>query len=383
MKKLTLIAVIMFSSLMILKAGDDKFTIGNKMSFKSEILDEERSIIVYTPQTYYLGKHDYPVMYLLDGAAHFHHVSGIVQFLSGHGSIPEMIVVAVENVDRTRDFSPSHVDKWPTTGGAEKFIHFLREELMPFVNNNFRTQPYELLVGHSFGGTFATYALINDPDLFKAYIAISPYLMYDDAFMVQQAKKKLPKSFNNDVNFYMTVGNEPDYFETLAEFQKVINERSPKGLELTYLKMENENHGTTPHMSIYNGLESIYSGWRLPKDAFSKGLVAVDDHYKLLSKKYGYTIETPEYTINALGYYLMNNENVDKAIAVFKENVDRFPKSANVYDSLGEAYENNNEFKKAEKNYKIAVDYARKIYHPNLSIYEDNLKRMQDKLAVK
>ena len=383
MKKITLIAAVFFSSLMILNAGDHKYSIGEKMSLKSEVLNEERSIIVYTPQTYYLGKHDYPVMYLLDGGAHFHHVSGIVQFLSGHGSMPEMIVVAVQNVDRTRDFSPTHNPKWPTTGGAEKFMGFLEDELMLYVSSNFRTQPYEILVGHSFGGTFAAYALLKSPDLFNAYIAISPYLMYDDDYMVKQSEKKLLKNYNEPVQFYMTVGDEPDYFETLATFQGIIEEKSPKGFEFTYVKMENENHGTIPHLSVYNGLESIYSGWRLPKDAFSEGgLAAVDDHYKMLSKKYGYDIETPEYTINALGYYLLNNDTMEKAIAVFKENVKRFPKSANVYDSLGEAYEGINEFEKAEKNYKIAVEYARKIHHPNLAIYEKNLKRMQDKLAV-
>lgn len=381
MKKMILIAALFLCSLVVLNAGDHKYTIGEKVSFNSEILDEERSIIVYTPQTYNLGKQSYPVMYLLDGGAHFHHVSGIVQFLSSRGNMPEMIVIAVQNVDRTRDFSPTHVDKLPTTGGGEKFLKFIEDELKPFVDRNWRTLSYDMLVGHSFGGTFATYTMLNNPDLFNAYIAISPYLMYDDGYLVKKAEKKLAGSYNDAVQFYMTVGDEPDYFETLDKFKEIVMNKSPKGFDFKYVKMEKEDHGSVPHLSIYNGLEEIYSGWKIPKEKYKEGLAAIDKHYAGLTKKFGYEIETPELVINQLGYNYLGEKEITKAIKVFKANVKRYPKSANVYDSLGEAYENDNQFDKAEKNYAIAVEYARKVKHPNLGIYEKNLKRMQEKLT--
>ena len=190
--------------------------------------------------TYGFSDQDYPVLYLLDGGTHFHHASGIVQFLAGQGLMPEMIVVAVINVDRTRDFSPTHVEERPTTGGAGKFISFMEEELMTFVDRNYRTSPFDILVGHSFGGTFATYALLEKPDLFNAYIAISPYMMYDNDYVVREAHTKLKSKYKNDLQFYMTVGDEPNYFEALTLFENLVNEKSPKGLKLTYTKMEKE-----------------------------------------------------------------------------------------------------------------------------------------------
>ena len=42
----------------------------------------------------------------------------------------------------------------------------------------------------------------------------------------------------------MTVGNEPNYFETLSEFENIVDDKSPKGFEFTYVKMENENRGS-------------------------------------------------------------------------------------------------------------------------------------------
>ena len=380
MKKMILVASILLGSLMLVQAGNNWFSIGETINLKSKILNEERSIIVYTPETYHLSDKQYPVMYLLDGGSHFHHASGIVQYLAHVGNMPEMIVIAITNVDRSRDFSPTHTEKIPTSGGAEKFMKFLSEELIPFVDKNYRTSPYDILVGHSFGGTFATYALLKEPDLFNAYIAISPYLMYDDNMLVDAAGKKLQSKFNDQVQFYMTVGDEPKYFESLEEFTEIVESKSPEGFELNYVQMKDENHGSVPHLSIYNGLEWIYTDWKLPKDAFKEGLASIDMHYSNLSKKYGYEITTPENTINQLGYIYLGKKEMDKAIKVFKENVVRYTKSANVYDSLGEAYEINNQFAEAEKNYQKAVKLA-KQGHPNLNVYEKNLKRMQEKLA--
>ena len=122
----------------------------------------------------------------------------------------------------------------------------------------------------------------------------------------------------------------------------------------------------------------IYSDWKLDPEVFKEGLAAIDKHYKKVSKKYDYEIAAPENTINQLGYTYLANNDFDDAIAVFKENVERFPKSANVYDSLGEAYEKAGQDDLAESNYKKAVEIATKKEHPNLNIYKKNLERVQE-----
>ena len=379
MKKMILIAALMMCSIVVLKAGDHQYTIGEKVSFTSEILNEERTILVYLPATYYLSDAKYPVLYLLDGGFHFHHASGIVQFLSSNGLIPEMIVVGITNVDRNRDFTPTNLSQRPSSGGAEKFSDFIAEELFPFMERNYRVQSYNVLMGHSLGGTFATYALLNNPGLFNSYISISPYLMYDNNIMVRETYDKLKSKYADGTSYYMTVGNEPNYFEALDQFAKSIKERSPKGLDFKYIQMLDDDHGSGPHLSIYNGLLFIYDGWKLDADIYQEGLTAMDKHYKNLSKKYGYEIITPEYSINRLGYNYMANEDIENAISVFLENVNRFPNSANVYDSLGEAYEKNGQLDKAETNYAKSVVIAQKKEHPNLKIYKQNLARVQEK----
>ena len=379
MKKMILIAAVLFSSILILNAGEDGYTIGEKVSFKSNILDEERTILVYVPQSYYLTNAQYPVLYLLDGGFHFHHASGIAQFLSSNGLIPEMIVVAIVNVDRNRDFSPTALSQRPTSGGADKFMNFMSDELFPFVERNYRTKSFNVLMGHSLGGTFATYVLLNKPELFKGYISISPYLMYDNNLLVRETESKLKSKYDDGTVYYMTVGDEPNYFEALDQFTKTVETKSPKGLEFEYTQMLEDDHGSVPHLSIYNGLLFIYSDWKLDPEIFKEGLVAIDKHYKKVSKKYDYEIAASENTINQLGYIYLANNDFDDAIIIFKENVERFPKSANVYDSLAEAYEKAGQNDLAESNYKKAVEIATKKEHPNLKIYKKNLERVQEK----
>ena len=372
-----LIFAFMLGFNLIIKADDIKVVIGKEVNLKSKILNENRTMLIYLPDNYQINNKTYPVLYLLDGGFHFHHTSGIVQFLSAQGIIPEMIVVAITNVDRNRDFSPTHEDRIPTSGGAGKFLSFLTEELIPFIDLNYRTQNFDLLVGHSFGGTFATYALLEKPDVFEAYIAISPYLHYDNQYLIKQAETKIMSDYDKNVQFFMTLGDEPAYVPSLTKLESIIEIKSPKNFDFTYIQMKDEDHGSVPHLSIYNGLQAIYSDWQVPRETFIEGLASIEKHYKKISKKYGTKLEVSENTINILGYYYLNNKEFDKAIKAFKENVKRFPASANVYDSLGEAFENSKQIKKAEKNYQKAVELAENVTHPNLIIYKDNLLRIK------
>src|SRR5262245_8192393 len=93
---------------------DRAIKIGEKFSIQSKILNERRSYWLYLPQSYHektFAPKRYPVLYLLDGGAHFHSTSGVVQFMgagiNGNIQIPELIVVAIPNTQRTRDLTPS------------------------------------------------------------------------------------------------------------------------------------------------------------------------------------------------------------------------------------------------------------------------------------
>ena len=91
-------------------------------------------------------------------------------------------MVGVVNVDRVRDLTPEPGEadrkRYPSSGHADRFRRFLEEELVPYVDTHFRTQPFRILAGHSHGGLFAIHALLSG-DAFDAFIASSPSLYWN------------------------------------------------------------------------------------------------------------------------------------------------------------------------------------------------------------
>jgi len=376
---LLLLCITLMSTSVLFAQKKPVITPATEISIKSKFLNEERIVSVYLPVNYKTTSQKYPVVYLLDGRAHFEHVTSAVNFLSLRGIIPQMIVVAIHNVNRNRDFSPVQDKRMQTSGGAEKFSNYVSGELMKKINKNYRTSSFNILIGHSFGGTYATYSLLEKPEVFDGYIAISPYLHFVDNHLVKEAKKLLKPKYKNHKYFYMTVGNEPLYFSALEEFSTLIKEKSDKVIDFKYVKMPAENHGSIPYLSAFNGLRFIFSDWQLTRDKLAQGLSAIDGHYKYISSKYSFEVKAPENVINILGYTYLQKKDIDNAIKVFAENVKRYPKSANVYDSLGEAYENNNQLKLAKKNYQKAYDLGVLEQSRNTLIYKKNLDRVKNK----
>lgn len=354
----------------------ETISVGKRITIDSKILNQKRVILISTPDNYKNSDKKYPVLYVLDGRTHFKHVTAGVDYLSKSRLTPEMIVVAITNIDRGHDFTPKHDNKMPTSGGGEKFHNFITKELFKYMKKNYKVTNYRILMGHSLGGMFAAYSLLQFPDAFNSYIAISPYMQMADNHLIKEAEIKLQASYKKTKSYYMTVGDEPRYFEPLKKFSTLVENKSGDAINFSYVKMKGDNHMVTPYLSLFNGLRFIFSDWGLSTEVFNKGIASIDNHFKYISKKYGLNLKTPENTINFLGYNRLNANKINKAIEIFKENVKRYPKSANVYDSLGEAYEKNKQFKLAKKNYKKAYDIGITQAHRATLVFKKNYERV-------
>src|SRR5690606_31756899 len=184
-----------------------RIPIGACAVLRAEILGEARPYLVYTPPGYDAGDQRYPVIYLLDGDAHFHHATGVAAFLAAQNRMPPAIVVGIANTDRSRDLTPTRQPQPPTSGGADRFLEFLASELIPRIERDYRTAPLRILVGHSFGGLFAVHALISRPELFDVHIAASPSLQWDGELMAKRLEPLLAGTINE--HLYFTLGTEP------------------------------------------------------------------------------------------------------------------------------------------------------------------------------
>lgn len=354
---------------------ENTIRIGEKIKIFSHVLNEERVISIHLPESYDEGEANYPVLYLLDGETHFVHGYGAAAYLGAQNIIPEMIVVAIENVDRNRDFSPVHVDNIATSGSADKFLAYIADELMPYINDHYRSSSYDVIMGHSFGGVFITYALLERPELFDGYISISPFLQFADEYMIKETFKKL-KTLGAPVSYYMSIGAEPAYYPALDKFSTYIDFEEVQNLDFAYKMFDTEDHMSNPYPSLYYGLRYIFRDWVIPNELINEGLEAIEIHYGDLSEKYGIEAIPPENILNNLGYAYLQNGDTDNAITVFLANIKYHPESPNVYDSYGEALENNGQFDLAKKNYKKAWDLAVEQDHQFKDLFKTNYERV-------
>ena len=391
MRKKLLLILVPIITLTSNAQTDNKIVIGKVDSVYSTILNEKRKVWIYVPNINDMqnSKQRFPVVYLLDGEGHFQSVVGMIQQLSqvnGNTIFPEMIVVGIPNMDRTRDLTPTHIESdlpmmdssfSKNTGGGENFAAFLEKELMPHIDSTYPTQPYRLLIGHSFGGLTVMNIITNHTKLFNAYIAIDPSMWYDKERFLKTTQNKLSSQKYTGTSLYVGIANtmaegmtlekmkkdtssDTRHIRSIFAMDKFIKATPQNELKYASKYYGDDDHGSVPLISEYDGLRFIFSWYRFkftPSDFTSPNTAVVQrlkEHYQTASKEFGYKASPPEMQINGLGYYVLSQKLYDKAVALFEMNVENYPQSGNTYDSYADALLAKKDTATAIANYKKA-----------------------------
>ena len=253
------------------------------VTISSKVLHEDRTVYIHYPKqdSTNLNKR-FPVLYLMDGESHFDMLSQYTDYMSRWdvNVIPEMIIVGIVNTKRTRDLTPtesiinyfgkpdtSTISWMKPSGGNEPFLQFIREELMPYVERHYKTQPFKIFAGHSFGGIASINCMLTHPDMFSAYIAISPSFWWDREYVIRLADKKLVKgAVLNKILFYSDasegVTDSSSYHTNLLKFDTLMATKALRGLVRTYKYYPTETHMTEPLVAYYDALRFIYKDWK-------------------------------------------------------------------------------------------------------------------------
>jgi len=375
--------------------GGEPIILGQRTSIRSAVLNEDRPLLIYTPPGYDQGYASFPVLYLLDGDEHFLHASGVTRFLSANTRMPAMIVVGVPNLTedgRNHDLTPpvtvpGPANQFPTAGGGSAFLQFLIEELQPWVEGHYRTQPFRVLVGHSLGGLLITQALIENPGAFEAYISISPSLWWDGQRIVAKAASIFEDDPDVKGALYMTMGDEGGAMLAGAwSLAGILETTAPESFRWNWSHLPEEDHGSVSHRSLYDGLEWLFDGWHQPNrlalamSEGGEGWPEIIEHFSRYSERIGYEVRVPEEFVNQAGYALLGEDRVEDAIRAFEVNVEQYPSSANVYDSLGDGYDAACRWEEARDNYAKAFEKGVEHPDPNVYAFKVNLDRMTAQL---
>jgi predicted alpha/beta superfamily hydrolase len=281
-------------------AEDDRkdVVIGEQRTIFSRTLNENRTVFVSKPGDYDKSDARYAVLFVLDGRGPFYYTSAVARFMAASQSIPDLLIIGIDNdTHRARDLTPPATDpltreQEPTGGGAAGFRSFIAEELMPWVDRNYRTRAYKILVGHSYGGLFVIDTLLTQPKLFNAYIAISPSLWWDNERLVERADAFFETRRELNGTLFLTAGNDaPNLRGSVKKFAGVLDEKSAAGLEWKLEILPLESHVSVGLPSTHQGLAFIFADWtvRNPLEAYNRyGIEGIERVYATGSAKYGY-----------------------------------------------------------------------------------------------
>jgi predicted alpha/beta superfamily hydrolase len=375
---ITLVVVLLRGAVAFSDPAINDLTVGERVTFYSQVLDEDRTVLVGLPKGYLESQARYPVLYVLDGEFFFHQAHAAVQFLSEctyirTPPIPQMLVVGIVNVDRNRDCTPNHAPvqgnlRYPTSGGAGKFLEHVQSELIPLIDGEYRTQPYSVVAGWSFGGLFTVHTWLHNPGAFSSYLAISPSLWWDGDSPVEEAESALAEGSVSSKRLVVTLGalEGGDMGRSVRSgFVPLFKSDLSDGSAFEFIEIAEREHYFGPWVAFYDGLAALFDDWALPQNRLSGGIESVRAFYEDLSTRVNYTVQIPESAYQALVGSLISKGDDQAALEMARLAVDKYPASSRAHRTLGNVLWRIGDDAAARTRFELAIEVEKQLAEPD------------------
>jgi len=245
-----------------------------QFSIESKYVQDENYIIqVGLPGSYSQSDKSYPVLYVLDGDKSFGMTKEVTDWLSWDNEIRDIIVVGISygkgtNVwweKRARDytqFKDTVYYYYPNAGGADDFLRFIKNELFPAINKNYRTsQNSNAIMGLSFGGLLCSYILLSQPDMFKSYIIVSPSLFWNGNSILKTEADYYNKHKELNKIVYMAYGSSDDkdwVIDPTNELIRIMQAHKYDSLKFISQVFNGETHISVFPIALTHGLKVVF-----------------------------------------------------------------------------------------------------------------------------
>ena len=376
------------------QTNDSLIITGQRYSIQSKILNEKRLYSVYLPSSYKNNSNKkYIVAYVLDGErSKFLEVSGIAQSMHSAYNlklqIPELIIVSIENTNRTRDFTPTNslnyldnenITAFKSSGKANDFMNFIDKELMPEINKSYRTVSQSMIIGHSMGGLFALHCLLENPKMFSYYLLIDPSWFWDHNYIGKRGKEILSKKTDIKARIFIGLANnlqdDKRHYKWGKQFYNLLKENKSPDLQVDFKYFADEKHLTVPIPATYYGLRYIFKPYEIDLNEVTKNPEVLANYNTKTYKELFLEIKPDENFVNTIGYVALYERQIpDVAVSLFEINTKNYPQSLNVWDSLAEAYIVKGYTDKAKICYEKILELS-----PNDTNAKKNLEKLNKK----
>lgn len=239
-----------------------------RRSLVSKHVGREYEVDVFLPIDYRKTDQRYPVVYVLDAEYNFGCVAYITRRLVKNKDIPPVLLVGIAYNKTYEDFYDKRMfDSTPVskvhgyhTGGAEPFTRFIRDELIPFVDREYRSVPGDrTIVGHSITGFYGGFLLFQHPEVFQKYLLVSPSLWFSNRVVFDYEKRHAREERNLEAAVYLASGSleTPGIKDNSVEFGRTLDTRKYPGLKLKWVIMEGEHHRSIFPLAFTRGLQYL------------------------------------------------------------------------------------------------------------------------------
>ncbi|WP_299435245.1 alpha/beta hydrolase-fold protein [uncultured Aquimarina sp.] len=348
------IFLILISLLTTISYGQVKYE-----TFRSIKLDQNRDLKIQLPRNYEKNEDQtYPVIIVLDGDHLFEPVAGNVDYFSYWEDMPESIVVGVlQRKTREEDCRYDLASYLPEGKGAE-FFEFIGQELLPYINETYRTAQLKMIVGHDYTSNFINYFLFKENPIFQAYINLSPELtppMEERIFNVLSGAK-------TDVWYYLATATNDA--ENIKKNLITVNEKlsTIENPEVNYFfdNFDESSHYTLVGRAIPKALETIFEMYRpISKKTYKEDILTLEtslydylvDIYDTTEKLYGFKRQIRVNDFIAISTAIEKKELWEELEPLGKLAIKEHPETMLGHYYLGLGYEQLGEPKKAMRAY--------------------------------
>jgi len=378
--------------------------VGQTITLHSSILNEERELNISLPINYDRNIHDYPVIYVMDAEFLFDVTQSIVKIRAERNYMPRSIIVGiVNNTGKRNNMALILKNKegrefFGGYGGKSKeHLKFLKDEVIPFLETNYRVNSHRTIIGMSptFGPVLE--AFWNDPKLFKGYIVLASELAQytsNDKTVENRILSSIQSGNHSGNSLYIGKASRdllkrPEE-ETYAytNLNKALKKLNLQNVRYKIEVLEEEDHYGMSVPGIQHGLETIYPKdvWNIPYKKFrnsKKPAKSLKQFFDKLSKQYGFDIipnEDSFYFIGNLlgvGRKLKSSKRYTELVEFLKLSINYYPNSAICYSYLSEAYASSNQIELAIFNAEEALRLARFYKEDDINYYKKKLDSLK------
>lgn len=228
-----------------------QLSISDTITFYSKVFDTERQVIITKSSKIKNDEKQNNCILYMD--ADDQNINGIflqsANNLMANKEIPESYLIGIIHKNRNTEF----LEK-------DKLLNFLREELIPLLKDKFNIAYQLTIVGHSFGGYFATYAFLKDNNIYNSCVAISPAYWPNNSEIINLLLEK--ENFSRG-NLYLSIGDKRwDEISLRKEVLRVQNIlKNQKNIVFSFNELKGFSHNATPTVGFGLGLGFIYDKW--------------------------------------------------------------------------------------------------------------------------